>query len=120
MYKAYIWIFDLSRRPWWPSSRTSGVGEQPKQFRPGKLGAAFVQAAIVSLRSAAKDLSWLRARRRIVANFVLAWRNAGGDGGFDLTDLRGVGEKIADDMLKVFRLLRAPVSILPLRFWSSI
>lgn len=42
---------------------------------------------------------------RLVANFLLAWWNAGRDGGFDLTDLWNVDEKIADDMIRVFRLV---------------
>ena len=36
---------------------------------------------------------------RRVANFLLAWWNAGDCGGFDLTDLWMVNKKIADDML---------------------
>jgi hypothetical protein len=36
---------------------------------------------------------------RRVANFLLAWWNAGDCGGFDLTDLWMVDKKIADDML---------------------
>ena len=36
---------------------------------------------------------------RRVANFLLAWWNAGNCGGFDLTDLWMVDKKIADDML---------------------
>ena len=36
---------------------------------------------------------------RRVANFLLAWWNAGSCGGFDLTDLWMVDRKIADDML---------------------
>lgn len=42
---------------------------------------------------------------RFVANFLLAWWNAGRDGGFDLTDLWNVDEKIAEDMIRVFRLV---------------
>ena len=42
---------------------------------------------------------------RLVANFLLAWWNAGRDGGFDLTDLWNVDQKIADDMITVFRLV---------------
>ena len=47
---------------------------------------------------------------RIVANFLLAWWNAGECGGFDLTDVWGVDTAIAVDMLRVFALLwRTPV-----------
>lgn len=42
---------------------------------------------------------------RIVANFLLAWWNAGECGGFDLTDVWGVDTAIAVDMLRVFALL---------------
>lgn len=40
-----------------------------------------------------------------VANFLLAWWNAGRDGGFDMTDLWNVDREIADDMIKVFALI---------------
>ena len=36
---------------------------------------------------------------RRVANFLLAWWNAGSCGGFDLTDLWAVDQTIADDLL---------------------
>jgi hypothetical protein len=42
---------------------------------------------------------------RIVANFLLAWWNAGECGGFDLTEVWGVDTPIALDMLRVFALL---------------
>lgn len=42
---------------------------------------------------------------RIVANFLLAWWNAGECGGFDLTQVWGVDTSIAVDMLRVFALL---------------
>jgi hypothetical protein len=42
---------------------------------------------------------------RIVANFLLAWWNAGECGGFDLTDVWAVDTAIAKDMLRVFMLL---------------
>ena len=44
---------------------------------------------------------------RLVANFLLAWWNASRDGGFDLTDLWNVDQAIAEDMIKVFRLVAA-------------
>ena len=37
-----------------------------------------------------------------VANFLLAWWNAGDNGGFDLTDLWNVDHAIAQDMVSVF------------------
>jgi hypothetical protein len=39
---------------------------------------------------------------RRVADFLLAWWNAGECGGFDLTNLWGVDASIADDMVIVF------------------
>ena len=42
---------------------------------------------------------------RKVANFLLAWWNAGECGGFDLTDVWGVDAPIAADMVTVFALL---------------
>ena len=44
---------------------------------------------------------------RKVANFLLAWWNAGECGGFDLTDVWDVDTAIAVDMLRVFALLAA-------------
>lgn len=37
-----------------------------------------------------------------VANFVLAWWNAGSCGGFDISDLFSVDEEIASDMAAIF------------------
>ena len=42
---------------------------------------------------------------RRVADFLLAWWNAGECGGFDLTELWGVDAAIAADMLTVFALV---------------
>lgn len=42
---------------------------------------------------------------RRVANFLLAWWNAGDNGGFDFTDLWNVDLEIAQDMLVVFALI---------------
>lgn len=44
---------------------------------------------------------------RRVANFLLAWWNAGSCGGFDFTDLWMVDRAIADDILAVARLIAA-------------
>ena len=43
---------------------------------------------------------------RIVADFLLAWWDAGEYGGFNLTDVWAVDEKIAADMLSVIVMLR--------------
>lgn len=42
---------------------------------------------------------------RRVADFLLAWWNAGSCGSFDLTTLWGVDRAIADDMVTVFGLI---------------
>lgn len=42
---------------------------------------------------------------RRASNFLLAWWNAGDNGGFDLTDLWGVDRAIAADMQTVFGLI---------------
>jgi hypothetical protein len=42
---------------------------------------------------------------RRVADFLLAWWNAGSCGSFDLTELWAVDCEIADDMVTVFRLI---------------
>ena len=43
---------------------------------------------------------------RRVANFLLAWHNAEENGGWDPVDLWNLDAGIADDMLKVMRLVR--------------
>ncbi len=53
------------------------------------------------IRIANKDTG----QSRRVANFLLAWWNAEECGGFDLTDLWGVDDAIASDMVTVFILL---------------
>lgn len=40
-----------------------------------------------------------------VANFLLAWWNATNCGGFDLTDLWGLDDEIAQDMATIFQFL---------------
>jgi len=42
---------------------------------------------------------------RRVANFLLAWWNAGDNGGFDLVELWNVDLEIAQDMLRIFALI---------------
>ena len=42
---------------------------------------------------------------RYVANFLLAWWNAGELGGFDLTDAWGVDGAIQDDMVTLFAFI---------------
>jgi hypothetical protein len=42
---------------------------------------------------------------RTVANFLLAWWNAGECGGFDLTEVWSVDRSIAADMLETFAAL---------------
>lgn len=42
---------------------------------------------------------------RPVADFLLAWWNAGRCGGFDMTTLWSVDDTVADDMVAVFRLI---------------
>jgi hypothetical protein len=50
---------------------------------------------------------------RRVASFLLAWWNARDNGGFDLTDLWNVDEKIANDMIAVFGLAARMVHSYP-------
>ena len=42
---------------------------------------------------------------RYAANFLLAWWNAGGLGGFDLTDAWGVDASIREDMITLFAFI---------------
>jgi hypothetical protein len=60
------------------------------------------RAALQRLIQIAQDDT---GQSRIVANFLLAWWNAGECGGFDLTDVWGVDTAIAVDMLRVFALM---------------
>ncbi len=43
---------------------------------------------------------------RRVANFLLAWNNAGANGGWDPADLWNLDHEIADDIVTVVRLIR--------------
>jgi len=43
---------------------------------------------------------------RRVADFLLAWYNAGDNGGWDPSDLWSVDPALADDMLRVLKLVR--------------
>jgi hypothetical protein len=43
---------------------------------------------------------------RRAANFLLAWHNAEENGGWDPTDLWGIDDQIAGDMLAVLQLVR--------------
>lgn len=60
------------------------------------------RAALERLISHAKCDS---GQSRRVADFLLAWWNAGQLGGFDLTDLWSVDEAIASDMKTVFGMI---------------
>lgn len=56
-----------------------------------------------------------------VADFILAWWNAGRLGGFDLTDLFAVDRAIADDMSMVFSwLARQPEARYPDEYRAGI
>ncbi|RWG47944.1 MAG: hypothetical protein E5X53_26080 [Mesorhizobium sp.] len=60
------------------------------------------QAALERLIEIAKSDT---GQSRRVADFLLAWWNAGSCGSFDLTNLWGVDTAIAEDMTTVFRLI---------------
>jgi hypothetical protein len=66
--------------------------------RPNSAQAAALERLIAVARSDT-------GQSRRVANFLLAWWNAGECGGFDLTEAWGVDRSIAADMLTVFALL---------------
>lgn len=59
-------------------------------------------AAVLRLVEAAKVPS---DQGRVVADFLLAWHNAGENGGFDLTGLWRVAPAIVQDMVTVFGLI---------------
>lgn len=60
------------------------------------------RAALERLISHAKGDT---SQSRCVADYLLAWWNAGQFGGFDLTDLWSVDDAIASDMKTVFGLI---------------
>ena len=73
----------------------------------------------VNTDAAAKREAWLPSVARLmriamgdtgqcrrVADFLLAWHNAGENGGWDPTDLWSVDAAIAEDILTALRLLR--------------
>ena len=72
------------------------VAQQPRE-RDAEL------AALERLLAIAKSDT---GQSRRVANFLLAWWNAGRDGGFDFTDLWMVDAAIADDMVTVIAMIR--------------
>lgn len=58
---------------------------------------------------------------RRVANFILAWWNAGAHGGFDLADLANVDPDIGEDMATIFTFLaRAEDVVYPYDYRSEI
>ncbi|WP_175891670.1 DUF7673 family protein [Burkholderia cepacia] len=59
------------------------------------------RAALERLVAHAQDATH---QSRRVADFLLAWWNAGECGAFDITTAWGVDDEIADDMVAVFRL----------------
>lgn len=63
------------------------------------------QDSIEALRRLVKIAHGDTGQCTYVANFLLAWWNAGACGGFDLTDLWAVDTAIAIDMLAVMRLI---------------
>src|SRR5258707_1248878 len=67
------------------------------------------EAAIQKAKDATRRLLGIAegdtGQSRRVADFLLAWWNAGECGGFDFADLWNVDMEIADDMVTVFALL---------------
>ena len=62
-------------------------------------------AAIAALDRLVSIVQSNTGRSARVANFLLAWWNAGDCGGFDFTDLGNVDRAIADDILTVTRMI---------------
>ncbi|MFC3693087.1 DUF7673 family protein [Chenggangzhangella methanolivorans] len=58
---------------------------------------------------------------RRCANFVLAWWNAGQNGGFDLSDLWNVDDRLTSDMTTVFAYVaRTPGGTYPVDYRDEI
>jgi hypothetical protein len=66
---------------------------------------AYVEGDIDAVHRLLRIAQSDAGQSRRVANFLLAWWNAGRDGGFDLTDLWNVDTAIAEDMIRVFRMV---------------
>ncbi len=65
----------------------------------------MTQEEFEALRRLVKIAKSDTGQSRRVADFLLAWWNAGSCGGFDLTNLWAVDTKIAQDMAAVFGLI---------------
>lgn len=64
-----------------------------------------LDGGVDALRRLIKIAKGDTGQSRRVADFLLAWWNAGSCGSFDLTELWNVDGEIADDMVAVFRLI---------------
>lgn len=64
-----------------------------------------LQAATEALQRLVAIAKRDTGQSRLVADFLIAWWNAGAFGGFDFTHLWNVDAAIADDMLRVFYLI---------------
>jgi hypothetical protein len=82
--------------------------QDPSVEQARELAVAERQALDRLIESAKGDTG----QSRCVADFLLAWWNAGTCGSYDLTTLWGVDEEIASDMAVVFALI-APVNNYP-------
>jgi len=67
--------------------------------------AARFEDGLAAVRRLVKIAQGDTGQSRRVADFLLAWWNAGSCGSFDLTELWAVDGEIADDMVAVFRLV---------------
>jgi hypothetical protein len=84
------------------TTRTVTRAELAVMYPPPAPATADELAALRRLIDIAKSDT---GQSRRVADFLLAWWNAGSCGGFDLTTLWGVDSAIADDMHAVFGLI---------------
>jgi hypothetical protein len=80
------------------------VGER-KQWERTKHMTPADGSEIAALRRLIKLAHGQSGQCKRVADFLLAWWNAGSCGGFDLTDLWAVDDQIADDMITVMKLI---------------
>src|SRR5438046_5003885 len=70
-----------------------------RESQPGPADIEELKACIERLLDVAESDT---GQSRRVANFLLAWWNAGECGGFDFTDLWNVDMEIAEDMVRIF------------------
>ena len=118
--KRVLLPFSTSKPPYIPAEPAGQPGSQgpstPRR-RPVPLPEPHAAALARLVRLAQSDTG----QSRVVANFLLAWWNAGENGGFDITDLWSLDSEIAQDVCAIFRLISiVRISIMALGYEDEI